>query len=322
MPRRTIVVCCLLVSLFPGLAATGSPGRAEQKRPVPVDVAWAPDLVYRTVGGQPLMLDLAWPRAGKGPFATVVVIHGTGLLTRGRKAAGPLVLDLARAGFTAAAVGYRFSPTDPYPAAIDDLEQAVRWLRRNSGKYPVDGARLGAVGFSGGGSLACLLGMDPAREAKTGVPCRVQAVVSYFAPTDLARLHARSLEWLRSDSFWDKLRGLYVRTALEQWLGGDPAQVPGRYAQASPITHAGKETAPTLLIHGTADGVVPVEQAQELARRLRQAGGPVRLLLLPGAPHDFDELGDAHARRAAAEMLHFLQQHLARPTVPRSGRSK
>jgi acetyl esterase/lipase len=254
------------------------------------------------------MLDLAYPQTGQGPYPAIVVIHGTGLLTAGRKGQVPLVLDLARAGYAAAAVSYRYSPAEPFPAAVEDLQQAVRWLRGNAPRYRIDRERFAAVGFSGGGCLACLLGMAP--PAKDAPGARVQAVVSYFGPTDLARLHATALLALRSGSLSDRLHGLYLRSTLEKWLGGAPAKVPGRYAEASPITHARKDAAPVLLIHGTADAVVPAEQSHLLARKLHQVGGRARLLLLEHAPHDFEELDDANARRAAAAVRVFLAENL------------
>jgi acetyl esterase/lipase len=284
------------------------------------DVCFVPDQTYRVVAGKELMLDLAYPRSGAGPCPTVVIIHGTGLLTGGRKANVPLVLELARAGYAAAAVSYRHNPTDAFPAALDDLECALRWLRANAAKYRINRARVAALGFSGGGSLACLLGMaapPDGREAKgraAGVSAPVQAVVSYFAPTDLARMHATAGLLLKSASIGDKLRGFYLQSTLEYWLGGAPAAVPDRYARASPITYANKDAAPLLLIHGTADTVVPVEQALLLARKLQEAGARASLLMVEQAPHDFDELHDTNARLAAAAARAFLEEHLKGPT--------
>src|SRR5262249_52166669 len=132
-----------------------------------------------------------------------------------------------------------------------------------------------------------------------GHPSRVSCVVCYYGITDLARLH----EDCGKIGFY----GPFVKLALESLLGGPPGKTPDRYARASPVTYAGKAAAPLLLIHGTADRVVPHDQSRRLERKLREAGTEVRLLTLKDAPHDF---AGEHARRAEAAAREFLDRHL------------
>jgi dipeptidyl aminopeptidase/acylaminoacyl peptidase len=94
---------------------------------------------------------------------------------------------------------------------------------------------------------------------------------------------------------------------VEQFVGGPPAKLKARYAQASPITYAGKGAAPTLLVWGTEDELVPYQQSERLGARLREAGARVDLLPLPGARHN---LPGEHGERAEAAMLRFFDRHL------------
>ena len=180
---------------------------------------------------------------------------------------GPIE-DAARRGYVAATITYRLSdpdssgkPKNPFPAQIEDVKCAVRWLRANAEKYHVDPNRIGATGGSAGGHLSLLVGVTVPRPssretAVTRATSRVQAVVKYFGPTDLPRLHKSS-------------RG---GRAARQPVGRSPRKRAALYKAASPITYVSKDDPPTLTIHGTADPVVPVEQATEFDAAMRKAG--------------------------------------------------
>src|SRR5262249_48733690 len=131
-------------------------------------------------------------------------------------------------------------------------------------------------------------------------PVQVRAVVSYFAPSDLVRLHKKA----------QGFEGGVIGGMLEAWFGGTPDKVPAKYKAASPVTYVHKEAATMLLLHGSADSVVPVEQSQLLYRKLKKAGAKVALLTFEPAAHDFDEMRDTNARLAAAAVEAFLQDQL------------
>jgi acetyl esterase/lipase len=240
-----------------------------------------------------------------------LIIHGTGPLTKGRKYFVPHVLELADRGYVAATMSFRHEPKDPFPGAVEDVHAAVRWLRGHARKFHIDGDKIGALGFSGGGTLACLVGMTRPEDGFAGTgghpkeSSRVQAVVAYFAPTDLATLHADCcagrIPFLASLAF---------RGSLEQWLGGPPEKMAKRYSQASPLHYVRKDAAPMLILHGTADRQIPLEQSQLFVKKMRAAGASVSLLSFDGAPHDFDELNDTNALLAARATQAFFEKHL------------
>jgi acetyl esterase/lipase len=222
-----------------------------------------------------------------------------------------MTLELARRGYVAAAVGYRLAPQHPFPAPLDDARAAVRWLQANADRYSIDPGRIGAVGYSAGGTLACLLGSAPDHDSdRAGPPAsdRVQAVVCFYGVTDLADLYDQKV---RRGSYLERLG---TRGVLEALLGGPPEAHPDGYAAASPITRADPDSPPTLLLHGAADGIVPVDQSRRYARRLREAGARVELLVLEGVGHNFGGgTGGLAGAAADAAAIAFLDRKLKRP---------
>jgi acetyl esterase/lipase len=278
---------------------------------VPAGVTFCPDLTYCKLKGRALDLDLAYPAAGKGPFPAVVFFHGSGLGSQGRKFNLPQVFELAQKGYVAVTVSYRHLPSEPFPGAIHDAKCAIRWLRAHAEKYQLDPERIGAVGFSGGGTLALLLALAPANKDLEGdgghanQSSRLQAVVSYFAPTDLKELSLR-----KAPGVWGAIKATYVRESLTTWLGGPADKVPDRYSKASPLTYARKGAPPIQFFHGGADDVVPVEQSIALSKKIGELGGYAELLIFQNAPHDFDAIDNLVTRTARYSSHDFFDVHL------------
>src|SRR5581483_4032121 len=193
------------------------------------------DLVYGKAGDTELRLDLARP-AGDGPFPAVVCIHGGGWRQGKRQDLDGLTKTLAKSGFVAATVSYRLSQQAPFPAQIEDCKAAVRWLRANAEQYRLRPDRVGAVGFSAGAHLACLLGTADAAAGLEGdgdkqISTRVQAVVSYFGPTDF------------SVKTWTKPVEDFF---LVPFLGGSFEEKRALYEKASPLRYVSKDDPPFL----------------------------------------------------------------------------
>jgi len=278
---------------------------------MPSKVRHYSDVTYGETEKGPLKLDMVAPRKGDGPFPVVVIIHAIGPFAKDRKFYLPQAADFARDGYVGVVISYRHTPDAAYPKAIEDAEAAIRWLRANAKTYKIDSNRIAAVGYSGGGAIACLLAMKRPEERAEGKPTRpssrVQAAVAYYPPTDFAQLH--------KDCGTNKVPGLngyMIAAGFEMWLNGSPSKASVRYAQASPITHVSHEMAPILLIHGMDDSVVPFDQSQNLAKAIGAIKGQVTLVALSGARHGFDEENNLNARIAKQSALTFLNGYPCR----------
>src|SRR5262249_54584791 len=135
----------------------------ESTKPADLELSAAvvhrPDLIYQTLDNRALMVDVIFPKVGNGPFPAVILIHGSGPANKGKRGMVPLAQGLALPGYVGIVVSYRCKPEDGFPAPILDVQSAIRWLRANAIQYKIDKNRIGVWGFSGGGTLACLLGM-------------------------------------------------------------------------------------------------------------------------------------------------------------------
>lgn len=250
------------------------------------------DLVYSAAAGRPQKLDLYLPE-GPGPHPAVLLVHGGGWLggsKEGYRAIGPW---LEQNGYAAAAIDYRLAPEHPYPAAMDDCHNAVRWLRAEAPRLGLDPLRIAAMGDSAGGHLVALIGVrDPRKENRPDLSRlrgRPDAVISNYGAHELA------LMW----------RIEAAHRPLTAWLGGPPGIHAAVYREASPVAMADAKAPPFLLIHGDADTVNPLEQSQLLHDALRRRKRDTTLLVLEGAGHGWP-LDSGFGRRWQEEVLSFL----------------
>jgi acetyl esterase/lipase len=295
------LVAAALATLLAGavvnaVQAAAPPARVRSALKIPEEVRYVPDLRYGTAGTEDLHLDLAQPRHGNGPFPAVLVLHG-GAWTKGsRKSSVPMILELARHSYVAVSASYRLAPRHRYPAQLHDAKCAVRWLRANAARYRIDPARIAVLGYSAGGHLACLLGTTAGRRdlegtgGHAGHSSKVSLVVGYYPVTDLQALRLTFLHSLIVDRFLGKFSATVC-------------------SQASPITHVDRRSAPTLLLHGTADLVVPHSQSHAFADKLRASGVHVLLHTLKEAAHGFGSGPGAHDREADRIALTFIDRH-------------
>ena len=275
--RRAVIVAATLAAL--GSAASWPAGAAAPQ----VDVRR--DIEYGVANGKRLLLDAYVPPTGDRRPA-VVMIHGGGWRAGDKASWAPEATRLAERGWVAFSVNYRLDEPSPFPAEIDDVQAAVRWVRGHADEYRIDPGRIAAVGESAGGHLTAMLAT--LGTGSLANDARIIVGAAWSPPTDFPAL-ARS----RGDQWASRLFGCSVATCAD------------KMAQASPVTHVARTDAPLYLINST-DELVPLAQSETMAQRLSAAGVDHRLDVLPGNRHALDFREDAWAPTLA-----FLDRHLA-----------
>jgi len=253
------------------------------------------DVEYATPENTSLRFDASIPE-GPGPFPAAIIVHGGGWVGGSRKIdVAPLFKPLTEARIAWFSIDYRLA-SDPmhFGIAVEDVEAAVRFLKQHAVEYRIDPARIALVGESAGGHLAALaaLSRDPVNQVK--------AVVAIYAPTDLVSLLKSSV--LIPSQIRDSLQG----TPFEGLLIS-------RLTQLSPIEKVRPGMPPFLMIHGTADSLVPFAQSRAMCSKMQAAGVSCELFKVPGGNHGIRRWeGDpAIAEPYKLEMIRWLKEQLA-----------
>jgi acetyl esterase/lipase len=259
-------------------------------------IATQQDVAYGPLPAE--KLDLCLPEKAAGVRPGVILVHG-GAWTGGDKAtlSGPCHL-LAQQGFVAATVNYRLGvnavASTQWPTQLVDVQLAVRWLRFQAPGLNLDPQRIGAWGSSAGGHLAVFLGSlktirpgDQAQLLANESPA-VSPVVDEFGPVDL------------TDDKDAALNGSFLTL-----FGASYQQNPAAYRDASPIFSLNSQSAPTLIIQGTQDGLVPPAQSIELQQALEKNRVPVQYISY-NAGHGFHGLTKAQQLAIVAQEVNYL----------------
>jgi acetyl esterase/lipase len=229
------------------------------------------DIQYGKAGGASLLLDAYVPE-GPGPFPAVILVHGGGW-TGGDKSGGPkkgymapMQEPLQKAGFAWFSINYRLAPKFHYPACVEDVETAIRWVKEHALLYHLDLKRLALAGESAGGHLVGLVAV------RMDESTRLAAVVPFYGRFDMAT------DLKLGDPLPASTAALFGKTTY------DATTAPLlREASALPQVKAGLP--PFLLVHGDVDQSVPYQQSVMLQAKLREVGVPCELITIKGGVH-------------------------------------
>jgi len=271
------------------------------------------NVVYGMYSGTALLLDVHYPAQPNG-FG-IIFIPGSGWSAPLSYSATPLkespqvemyVPSLTAAGYTVFAITHRATPTFRYPAAIEDVQRAVRFIRHNAAKYGINPARIGGSGGSSGGHLVSLLGtMDGAGDPNDPDPvnresAKLQCIVARAAPADLFRMKPSN----GADAV-----ALFLGVAANQPMQNNSAEYKTVWA-ASPINYVTPDDPPFLLVHGDADATVPIQQSEMMEAALKKAGVPVSLIRIEGGEHGPTFSGAKNPPDYKAAMVKWFDTYL------------
>lgn len=275
-----------LIAAILGLAASAQPAGFKMPETNP-DIA---DINYAGDDLEGHKLDIYIPKDGKDKHPLIVLIYGSAWFANNAKAMAYMSLgkQLTDAGYAVASINHRASVEAKYPSQINDVKGAIRFLRANADKYGLDTSFVGITGFSSGGHLSAMAGVTNGLKERTvgdvtidiegnvggnlDQSSSVDAVVDWFGPVDMARME--NCETVKD--------GQSPEAVL---IGGAPADNMDMVALISPITYISDKTAPMLVIHGTADSVVPYCQGVYFSDALKKAGKLDKFIPVEGGEH-------------------------------------
>ncbi len=264
-------------------------------RGFPCRVSRIESVVYASPQSNPLPADIYLPDQEQLPLPVILWLHGGGWRSGDRRSGPDLGRHFAERGFAMVSIDYRLSDEAVFPAAVEDVKTAIRWIRSVAGQYGFDPNRIGIWGASAGGHLAALAALSaPGRfegpdSEHAGFSSQVQAVAAAYPVVDFLQLdanrnavasdasshHAMPAPASDSDSFESR------------FLGAPLLSVPHLAAQANPVEYVKPGAPPFLLLHGTSDRAVPPMQSALLFDALAAAGNNATMLLIEGLGHSF-----------------------------------
>ena len=268
-------------------------------------VAIKRNIPYVKGGGERQQLDLFLPKdfkTAKEPYPVLVWIHGGGWAAGSKDGMDDGAKQAVSNGFAFVSINYRLAPKDRYPAQLEDCKSAIRWLRAHAKKLHLDSDKIGVWGASAGGHLAALLAVTgKEKEFDVGEyldqSSEIQAACDFFGPKDLVIL----ADYPEYDRFGDAAR------PVEGLLGAAPKLCKELAEKASPIHYVHKDSAPILILHGTRDELVPIEQSIDFDRAMKKAGADCELVILKGSGHGGPEFMN---EKNGGKFASFFLKHL------------
>ena len=249
------------------------------------------DIQYGEAGGEKLLLDAHVPD-GTGSFPVLLLVHGGGWCAGDKEGDLATVLGPAITNFTWFTINYRLAPKHHWPACFDDVQTAIRWVKKHADEYKGDSDRMALIGYSAGGHLVCYAATEATPET------RVQAIVGCAPPADIVA----DAERRGSMDKWVSMKNLLDRDTLD----ADTKRI---MREISPSERVTSDLPPFLLVQGSADTTVPYRLTLNFESELKAHNVSCQLITIPGAQH---RIRDWHKYKAGwqEEIVAWLNQTL------------
>jgi acetyl esterase/lipase len=253
------------------------------------------DVIYGRKFGLAMTMDVFTPKEKPNGKGIIFCVSGGWVSNKPGPGANPLFKEFTDRGYVLFAVMHGAQPKFTIPEVLEDMHRAVRFIRANAKKYGVDPEKLGICGGSAGGHLSLMQGCAPktgksdATDPVERQSSKVAAVACLFPPTDflnygkegLVQLGEGTLKGFRPPfDFWERDKETNKLVVIE-----DQERRKAIGKTISPVYHVTKESPPTLIIHGDADTLVPIQQAELIIAKLKDAGVTCELVVKKGAGH-------------------------------------
>ncbi len=263
------------------------------------------DIEFAKVGDTSLKLDAYIPK-GAGQYSTIVWVHGGGFVAGDKKQFPPFVLNpIFDAGFAMISLNYRLAPKDPFPAATDDVETGLHYIKQHAAEFRVNPGKLFLMGESAGGLLVSVVG------AKARPENRVTGVISFYGEHDLITRVSEN-PCIMDGRSEPMAPGGCLSPGIAAFLGIKEVTPENMkiVRDASAVTYVRKDMPPYLLIHGTREFHVPFEQAMSLKMAMDKAGADCTLIpILRGAHGSGGWEKLPQAKEYKEQMVAWLKQH-------------
>ena len=275
---------------------------------MPANTATYKDINYAGDDLEAHRMDIYLPTSAAGPCKVIVAIYGSAWFSNNMKQMAYMSIGkpLTDAGFAVVCINHRSSGDAKFPAQIQDVKGAIRFLRAHAADYRLDTSFIGITGFSSGGHLSALAGVTNGMKSCTignttvdiegtvggnrAQSSRVDAVVDWFGPVDMARME--NCQTVKDE-----------KSPEAALIGGAPAQNPDLVALISPITYVNAECPRFLVFHGDADNVVPHCQGVYFSEALKKAGRLERFVSVAGGQHGPVTFNDSTFRQMTSFFL-------------------